>query len=199
MSDSKKPKNSLPMIEGGRDIHPAVVSAQAFQVAKLRPVKTLFDDAEGKDRLAKAISRYPEKKAALLPMLGYAQERNGWVSPGSMVEIAGALDLTPAYVQSVATFYTMYNKHPTGKHIIQVCTCVACHICGAMDVFEKFLETVGTRAGETSKDGKFMVMEAECLGACGFATAVQVNDRYFENVTPDTVADVIAALQEGGE
>lgn len=195
-NDPKRTKGSLPMIEGGRDIHPAVVSAQAFQVAKLRPVKTLFDDAEGKDRLAKSISRYPEKKAALLPMLGYAQERNGWVSPGSMVEIAEALDLTPAYVQSVVTFYTMYNKHPTGKYIIQVCTCVACHICGAMDVFEKFLETIGTRAGEMSKDGRFMVMEAECLGACGFATAVQVNDRYFENVKPDTVGDVLAALDE---
>jgi NADH-quinone oxidoreductase E subunit len=177
-----------------KKIHPAVVSAQAFQVSDLRPVERLFEDEEGKDRLAKAISRYPDKRAALLPMLAYAQERNGWISPDSMVQVAEALELTPAYVRSVATFYTMYNKHPTGKHMIQVCTCVACHLCGADDVFQAFLDATGTRAGETSEDGKYMVMEAECLGACGFATAVQVNDEYFENVTPDTVSDVLACL-----
>lgn len=178
------------------DIHPAVVAAQAFQLAKRRPVEALFDDEEGRDRLEKAISRYPEKKAALLPMLAYAQERNGWISPASMEEIAAALELTPAFVQSVATFYTMYNKHPTGRHIIQVCTCTACHVCGADAVFEQFLEATGTRPGEMSEDGRFMVMEAECLGACGFATAVQVNDRYFESVTPETVADVLSALEQ---
>lgn len=178
------------------DIHPAVVGAQAFQLASRRPVEHLFEDEEGRDRLGKAISRYPEKKAALLPMLAYAQERNGWISTESMGQIAEALELTPAYVRSVATFYTMYNKHPTGRHIIQVCTCTACHVCGADDVFEAFLEATGTRPGEASEDGRYMVMEAECLGACGFATAVQVNDRYFENVTSDTVADVLTALDD---
>ena len=178
------------------DIHPAVVPAQAFQLASRRPVEDLFADEEGRDRLKKAVSRYPEKKAALLPMLAYAQERNGWISAESMEQIADALELTPAYVRSVATFYTMYNKHPTGRHIIQVCTCTACHVCGADDVFESFLEATGTRPGEASEDGRYMVMEAECLGACGFATAVQVNDRYFENVTPDAVGDVLAALED---
>jgi len=178
------------------DIHPAVVSAQPFQLSRRRPVDRLFDDDEGRDRLDKAISRYPEKQAALLPMLAYAQERNGWISADAMEEIAAALELTPAYVQSVATFYTMYNKHPTGRHIIQVCTCTACHLCGADDVYRRFLEATGTRPGEASADERYMVMEAECLGACGFATAVQVNDRYFENVTPESVADVLAALED---
>ena len=152
------------------DIHPAVVPAQAFQLE------------EGKDRLEKAISRYPEKKAALLPMLAYAQERNGWISQQSMEEIGEALELTPAYVRSVATFYTMYNKHPTGRHLVQVCTCISCLLDEGEEVFERFLQETGTRAGEVSEDGKFTVIEAECLGACGFATAVQVNDRYYENV-----------------
>ncbi len=181
-----------------KKIHPAVVSAQPFQVADLRPVERLFDDAEGRDRLDKAISRYPEKKAALLPMLAYAQERNGWVSPESMEEIAAALDLTPAYVRSVATFYTMYAKRPVGRHWIQVCTCISCHLHGAEEVFEAFLEHTGTRAGEVSEDGRWTVIEAECLGACGFATAVQVNDRYFENVTPEKVPEVLAELDSGG-
>ena len=172
-----------------------MVSAQAFQVADLRPVEELFADEEGRDRLEKAVSRYPEKRAALLPMLAYAQERNGWVSPEHMEEIAEALDLTPAYVRSVATFYTMYNKHPVGRHLIQVCTCISCHLLEGDAVFERFLEETDTRAGEVSEDGRYTVIEAECLGACGFATAVQVNDRYFENVTPD---DVPAILKELG-
>lgn len=176
-----------------KEIHPAAASAQAFQVADLRPTRRLFEDDEGRDRLAKAMSRYPEKRAALLPMLGYAQERNGWVSAESMEEIAAALDLTPAYVRSVTTFYTMYNRHPVGRHLVQVCTCISCHLMEAEAVFEKFLEHTGTRPGEVSEDGRFTVIEAECLGACGFATAVQVNDRYFENVKP---ADVPAILQE---
>ncbi len=175
-------------------IHPAAASSQAFQIAELRPVERLFEDDEGKDRLEKALSRYPEKRAALLPMLGYAQERNGWVSDDSMEQIAGALDLTPAYVRSVATFYTMYNKHPVGRHFIQVCTCISCHLHEADEVFERFLAETGTRAGEVSEDGQYTVIEAECLGACGFATAVQVNDRYFENVTPDHVPAILDEL-----
>ena len=177
-----------------KEIHPAAVSAQAFQVADLRPVERLFEDEEGRDRLEKAVSRYPEKRAALLPMLGYAQERNGWVSDENMAEIAEALGLTPAYVRSVATFYTMYNKHPVGRHLIQVCTCISCHLHDADTVFERFLERTQTRAGEVSEDGRFTVIEAECLGACGFATAVQVNDRYFENVTPDDVPAILDEL-----
>jgi NADH-quinone oxidoreductase E subunit len=165
-------------------------------VADLRPTEKLFDDDEGKDRLSKALSRYPERRAALLPMLGYAQERNGWVSPHAMKEIADALDLTPAYVQSVATFYTMYNKRPVGKHLIQVCTCISCFLNEGEEVFERFLEKTGTRPGEISEDGEYTVIEAECLGACGFATAVQVNDRYFEDVKPGDVPAVLEQLDD---
>ncbi|MCL7970752.1 MAG: NAD(P)H-dependent oxidoreductase subunit E [marine benthic group bacterium] len=177
-----------------KPMHPAAASAQAFQVADLRPTERLFEDEEGRDRLEKAVSRYPDRRAALLPMLGYAQERNGWVSDENMAEIAEALDLTPAYVRSVATFYTMYNKHPVGRHLIQVCTCISCHLHEADEVFERFLTETGTRAGEVSEDGRYTVIEAECLGACGFATAVQVNDRYFENVTSDQVPAILDEL-----
>jgi NADH-quinone oxidoreductase E subunit len=179
-----------------KKVHPAVVGAQPFQVADRRPVDRLFEDAEGRDRLEKSLSRYPEKKGALLPMLAYAQERNGWVSPEAMEEIADALGLTPAYVRSVATFYTMYAKHPVGRYWIQVCTCISCHVNRGEEVFEKFLEITGTRAGEVSEDGRYTVIEAECLGACGFATVVQVNDRYFENVTPEMVPEVLAQLEQ---
>jgi NADH-quinone oxidoreductase E subunit len=177
-----------------KPLHPAAASSQPFQVTDLRPTERLFDDPEGRDRLDKALSRYPEKRAALLPMLGYAQERNGWVSDENMTEIAGELDLTPAYVRSVATFYTMYNKHPVGRHLIQVCTCISCHLNEGQEVFEQFLSETGTRAGEVSEDGRYTVIEAECLGACGFATAVQINDRYFESVTPGKVSAILDEL-----
>lgn len=181
-----------------RRVPPPVVSAQPFQVDDLRPVERLFEDDEGKWRLEAALSRYPEARAALLPMLAYAQERNGWVSRDHMEQIAAALELTPAYVRSVATFYTMYNKRPVGKYLVQVCTCISCHLNDGDAVFAAFLDQTGVAAGEISEDGKYTVIEAECLGACGFPTAVQINDRYVENVTPDTVADVIAGLEAEG-
>ena len=178
-----------------RQIHPAVSGAQPFQIAeRSQPDGRLFDSQEGQERLAMSVSRYPVKRASLLPMLSYAQEKRGWVSDEDMEEIAGALELTPAYVRSIATFYTMYNKHPVGRHLIQVCTNISCHLNRADDVFERFLELTGTRAGEISEDGRFTCIEAECLGACGFATVVQINDGYYENVAPESVAAVLEGL-----
>jgi NADH-quinone oxidoreductase E subunit len=178
-----------------KDIHPAVASAQPYQLAERdEDSGPLFESEEGRERLRKVLSRYPIKTAALGPLLNYARERHGWVSAGAMEEIAEHLDLTPAYVRSVATFYTMYNLHPTGRHLIQVCTCIACHLNRADDVFERFLEETGTRPGEISEDGRFTVMEVECLGACGFATAVQINDEYFEDVTPEKVGEILEGL-----
>ena len=188
-------------MERARDVkkvHPAVVSAQAFQVADHRPVERLFDDAEGKDRRDKALSRYPEKRAALLPMLAYAQERNGWISSENMEEIAETLELTPAYVRSVATFYTMYAKRPVGKYWIQVCTCISCHVNRGEEVFEAFLEHTGTRAGEVSEDGKWTVIEAECLGACGMAPMMQVGKYYYENLTPEKVDSLLDQWRSDG-
>ena len=178
-----------------RKIHPAVAGAQPYMLAEHDGVDgPLFDSEEGKDRLQKILSRYPIKNAALLPLLNFAQEKRGWVAPEDMEEIAGALEITPAYVRSVATFYTMYNKHPVGKHHIQVCTCISCFINDAEGVYERFLQETGTRPGEISEDGRFTVTEVECLGACGFATVVQINDEYFEDVTPDSVPGILEEL-----
>lgn len=177
-------------------IHPAVAGAQPFQLAERNPpAGRLLADKRGKERLASVLSRYPEKRGALLPMLHYAHERRGWLSPADMEEIAEALELTPAYVQSVATFYTMYNKHPVGTWLVQVCTNISCYLNGAVEVFERFLEATGTHPGETSADGLFTCMEAECLGACGFATVAQINDEYWEELTPDRVPQVVLELR----
>ena len=177
-----------------RRLHPAVAGAQPFQLAERDPEAPLFESEAGRDRLDAILSRYPTKQAALLPLLGYAQALRGWISKEAMEEIAGVLDLTPAYVWSVASFYTMYNRHPTGRHIVQVCTNISCHLNGAERVLSTFLSETGTQQGEVSEDGLFTVLEAECLGACGFATAVQINDEYYENVSPEKVPGILASL-----
>ena len=146
--------------------------------------------------LEEILSRYPTKMAALLPALWIVQRERGWVSEAAMTEVAQALQLTPAYVKGVVTFYTMYHQHPVGRYFIQVCTTSPCGACGAEDVVRAFLEHTGAREpGVTSSDGKFTVIEVECLGACGFATPVMVNDEFHESVTPDRVQDILSKLE----
>ena len=137
--------------------------------------------------------KYPNKMALLLPTLWLVQETRGWISEGAVREVAGLLGLTPAYVRGVVTFYTMYHTHPVGRHFIQVCTTSPCNICGAEDVAKALLKHTGCgELGATSADGRFTVIEAECLGACGFATPILVDDDFIESVTPDTVVAVLA-------
>jgi NADH-quinone oxidoreductase E subunit len=167
----------------------------AYQLAERHPDAKLFEGPY-RERLDKIISRYPDKQGALLPTLALAQEIQGWLSPEAMEIAANELGLSPAYVRGVATFYTMYNRRPVGTWFIQVCTNVACNLCGADEVMSAFLEHTNAEAGQISQDGLFTVMEAECLGACGFPTAVQVNERYFENVTPEDVPNILERLRK---
>jgi NADH:ubiquinone oxidoreductase subunit E len=109
-----------------------------------------------------------------------------------MVEVAWLLDVTAAYVKGVVTFYTMYRQHPVGEHFIQVCTTTPCNLCGAEDVVRAFLEHTGCgELGATSPDGKFTVIEVECLGACGFATPALIDDEFLEGVTPEAVGGIV--------
>jgi len=147
---------------------------------------------ETKAKLDALLERYPTKMAVLLPALWMIQEARGWVSPESMAEAGQVLGLTAAYVKGVVTFYTMYHQHPVGKHFIQVCTTTPCHVCGAEDVVKAFLQQTGCgELGVTSADGKYTVIEVECLGACGFATPVMVNSNFIESVTPDKVPEIL--------
>ena len=143
-------------------------------------------------KLDAVLERYPTKQAALLPALWMVQQARGWISDQAMAEVAEVLELTPAFVKGVASFYTMYNKHPVGRHLVQVCTTTCCNLCGAEDVRDAFLEHTGCgELGATSPDGRFTVIEVECLGACGFPTPVMVNDDFIESVTPETVPAVL--------
>jgi len=148
---------------------------------------------EERRRLDAILAKYPAKAGALLPALWIVQEKHGYVSPADMAEVAEVLGLTAAYVKGVVTFYTMYHEHPVGKNFVQVCTTTPCNVCGAERVVEAFLKATGARRpGETSPDGKWTVVEVECLGACGFATPVMINDDFIEGVTPESVSALVA-------
>ena len=149
-----------------------------------------------REELDAILKRYPTKMAALLPALWMIQNTNGWVSEEGIVEAAQALDLTPAYVKGVISFYTMYQKHPVGRHFVQVCTTSPCGACGADDVVKAFLEHTGcNELGLTSPDGKYTVIEVECLGACGFPTPVMINAEFLESVTPERVPSILSQLK----
>jgi NADH-quinone oxidoreductase E subunit len=174
--------------------HPSGAATYPYMLPDKDPEAELFE-GEYRERFEKILSRYPTKQAALLPALGLAQEVRGHVSPQTMDRVAELLELAPAYVRGVATFYTMYNKAPVGRYLVQVCTNISCNLCGADDVLEAFLRYTDTDLGETSEDGNFTVVEAECLAACGFPTCVQINSRYFENVGPADVPGIIEHLK----
>lgn len=148
-----------------------------------------------RDELDALFPLYPTKMACILPALWMVQEDRGWVSDDAMAEVAQVLELTPAYVKGVVTFYTMYNAHPVGTYLVQICTTTPCNICGAEDVARAFLDHTGcSDLGVTSPDGRFTVIEVECLGACGFATPVMINEEVVESVTAERVPEIIAGL-----
>ena len=144
------------------------------------------------EQLETILGRYPTKQAALLPALWLVQEERGWISDRSMTEVAEVLGITPAYVKGVVTFYTMYHQHPVGRNFVQVCTTSPCNICGAEEVVKALLKATGAGdLGATSPDGKWTVIEVECLGACGFATPILINDDFIESVTPAKVPEIV--------
>jgi NADH-quinone oxidoreductase E subunit len=147
---------------------------------------------ERRASLERLFGSYPTKQACLLPALWMVQEERGWISEPAIEEVAGILDLTPAYVKGVVTFYTMYHTHPVGRHFIQVCTTSPCNICGAEDVVRTLLDKTGCRElGATSPDGRFTVIEVECLGACGFPTPILIDDDFIEDVAPEKVPAIL--------
>jgi NADH-quinone oxidoreductase E subunit len=137
----------------------------------------------------------PESDSAVMPALRLAQEEYGWLSPDVLREVADALEVTPAYVKSIASFYDQYHLAPVGEHLIEVCTNVSCAVVGAQQVLEGFEHECGCRAGETSADGKFTVRAIECLGGCGWGTIVAVDDVYRTRVKPEDVPSIVEELR----
>ena len=139
--------------------------------------------------------RYPSSKSAILPALRLAQEQYGWLSREALEEVGDALDLTPAYCMSVASFYDMFNFEPSGRHTIEVCTNVCCGLVNAQAVLESFERELGVAPGETTPDGEVTFRTVECLGGCGYATIVAVDHRYKQNVGPDDVAGIVGEIR----
>ena len=151
-----------------------------------------FSDANQK-KIAELLTHYPEgpkgKQAALLPVLRLAQEQFGFVSEEVMALVGETLGLSPAYVFSVATFYSQFYKKPVGKHHLQVCTNLSCCLEGAASIYKHLKERLGIKAGEMTKDGRFSLEEVECLAACGTGPVLQVNETYHEKIDSNKKVD----------
>lgn len=137
---------------------------------------------ENVERAKATIALYPQSRSALLPLLHLAQEQDGWLMPDAMEHIGELLELDPAEVLGTAAFYTMFKREPTGKHLISVCTNLACMLAGAYELLEHAESRLGVKAGGTTADGAFSLEEAECLAHCDQAPCLQVNYRYFDRV-----------------
>jgi NADH-quinone oxidoreductase E subunit len=145
-----------------------------------------------------AVAQYPDSRSAILPALRLAQEEHGgWLPPEALREVADALDLAPAQVVAVASFYDMLHLAPVGKHMVEVCTNLSCALLGAQQVLEAFEEGLGIGPGETSEDGEFTLRAIECAGGCGHAVVVVVDEVYREPVRPEDVPGIVEELKRG--
>ena len=139
--------------------------------------------------------RYPDKRSLTLPALRFAQEQYGWLPPEALREVADVLDLTPAYCQAVASFYDMFHLEPVGRHMVEICTNLSCALVGAQRVVEAFEETLGVQAGETTEDGAITVRAVECLGGCGYAPVVAIDNRQRQLVKPGDATAIVEEIR----
>ncbi|MFN2426892.1 MAG: NADH-quinone oxidoreductase subunit NuoE [Candidatus Binatia bacterium] len=149
------------------------------------------------------LARYPERRAALMPVLWLVQREFGWISPSAQRYVADLMELPQAWVEGVVSFYTMYWRRPMGRSHIAICTNLSCYLRGAEHIYDAVCKRTGIQAGEVSADGKFSIERAECLGSCDTAPMLQLNnDRYVENLTVESVlalVDKLDALPAGGK
>jgi NADH-quinone oxidoreductase E subunit len=151
---------------------------------------------EAREEIQTLKARYPNFRSALMPALYIAQEENGgWLSKEAMEDVAEVMGLTPADVESVASFYSMYNKRPVGKYMIEVCTNISCSLLGARGLAKHIEERLGVPIGENTPDGLFTTKSVECMASCGGAPAIQVNGLYHENMTPEKFDQLIEQLR----
>lgn len=152
--------------------------------------------AEELEKLENIKAKYPDKQAALMPLLWMAQNKWGWLSPDVMRYAAYLLELPVAHVEGVANFYSMYFKKPMGKHHIQVCTNVSCMLHGGDKIFDKFSKELGIGNNEVTSDSKISLEEVECMGACGGAPMIAVNEDFYENFNIDNIDEFLKQFQD---
>ena len=159
------------------------------------PSKTIEFPREAKERFDYILTRYPNKEAALLPTLHLAQEVWGWISPEVVHYVGSLLDLSPATVFGVVTFYNMYNLKPVGKYHLQVCTNLSCMVNRAYDIYDHLCQKLSVRPGQITSDGMYTVTEVECLGSCDTAPVVQINNDYHENMNVKKMDELLPKLR----
>ena len=151
------------------------------------------------DRIQEVRGLYPDRHSAVLPALRLAQDDNGgWLPKEALREVADALDVTPAYCLSIASFYDMFSLEPVGRTVVEVCTNISCAINGAQQVLEAFEEGFGVRAGETAEDGSVTLRTIECAGGCGWPTVIAVDHEQRVGVKPSDVPAIVEELSGGG-
>ncbi len=150
---------------------------------------------EFKAKADKICARYPRRDAALIPLLLELQKETGYVAEEGMDALAAFLGLPYSRVKAVVTFYTMFNREPSGKYHLQVCRNISCHMAGAEGLLARLSSKLGIAEGETTKDGLFTLSAVECLGACGSAPVMQVNEKYFENLTGEKLDALLDDLR----
>ena len=159
------------------------------------PTRTIEFPEEARKRFEYILTRYPTKEAALLPTLHLAQELWGWISPEIVHYVGELLDLSPATVFGVVSFYDMYDQKPVGKYRLRVCTNLSCMVSNAYDIYEHLCERLQVHPHETTKDGLYTVVEVECLGSCDTAPVVQVNNDYHENMNVERMDALLEKLK----
>ena len=167
---------------------PPVGGAQSYPA---EVTERLAADAAG------IIARYPEPRSALLPLLHLVQAEDGYLTKAGIAFCARQIDLTDAEVAAVATFYSMYRRNPTGDYLIGVCTTTLCAVMGGDAILDTLQNELGVHAGQTTADGLITLEHIECNAACDYAPVVMVNWEFFDNQTPSSVTDLVAALRSG--
>jgi NADH-quinone oxidoreductase subunit E len=152
---------------------------------------------ESRAKAESIIACYPERRSALIPLCHLAQAQEGWLTPEAMEDVAELVGCTPAEVRGTATFYDMLHVEPVGRHVVAVCTNIACMLAGAYEVLEHAEESLGVGVGQTTMDGEFTIEEAECLAACDVAPCVQVNHRFFGPLDPESLDRLVDELRSG--
>ena len=175
------------------------MSAPKVAPPELQPASFAFT-AENLEKANKQVAKYPagRQQSAVMPLLDLAQRQcGGWLPEAAIRTVAEFLGMPYIRAFEVASFYTMYNLAPVGKHFVQVCTTTPCWLRGSADVVSAFMKTLGIGMGETTADGLFTLREVECLGACVNAPMMQINDDFYEDLDAESTAKVLEALRRG--
>jgi len=147
-----------------------------------------------KQKLEEILSHYPTKTASALPAVYLAQEEFGYIDEEVFECVAKLLDIPPVFLKNTISFYTMFRKKETGKYLIQVCSTLSCSLMGSEHIVEYIKKKLNINVGETTQDKKFTLVKVECLGSCGTAPMMQINDDYYENLTEEKIDDILDKL-----